>query len=238
MLRTHGIPSRWVKGYSEGEFKRLADEGKRVFEITNNNAHSWVEVYFNHVGWVPFEPTKGFSNNVLFNYDTDSTTQLTEPEPIKKEQLDAKQPKLESNDNGSFSLQEIWSWCKNVVANQFVWILVTLLAFVVSVWMIYRSRKRWLPYFLIWKYKRVKQDKQFAQAYLELLKQFDRLGLKRKEDQTLRAYAHYVDDFYRTQDMGRLTSRYEQYLYKGSLPEGSWIELRELWEKLIKKTIA
>ena len=33
-----------------------------MYEVTNNNAHSWVEVYFEGQGWVTFEPTKGFLN--------------------------------------------------------------------------------------------------------------------------------------------------------------------------------
>ncbi len=34
--------------------------------MTNNNAHSWVEVYFPEQGWVTFEPTKGFTNPAEF----------------------------------------------------------------------------------------------------------------------------------------------------------------------------
>jgi hypothetical protein len=38
--------------------------------------------------------------------------------------------------------------------------------------------------------------------------------------------------------MSRITKQYEEYLYHQSLPEGSWKETHELWENLIKKTIA
>src|SRR5690606_39695380 len=30
--------------------------------VRNADAHSWVEVYFSEVGWIPFEPTPGFTN--------------------------------------------------------------------------------------------------------------------------------------------------------------------------------
>ena len=64
LLRAAGIPARWAKGYTEGE--RTIYQGDSVYEVTNNNAHSWVEVYFSGIGWVPFEPTKGFSGNGEF----------------------------------------------------------------------------------------------------------------------------------------------------------------------------
>ncbi|MCS0542949.1 transglutaminase-like domain-containing protein, partial [Aeromonas veronii] len=68
LLRAVDIPARWVKGYTEGQRVEL-----NSYEITNNNAHSWVEVYFPEFGWVPFEPTKGFSNSNLFSYDLSMT---------------------------------------------------------------------------------------------------------------------------------------------------------------------
>jgi len=38
--------------------------------------------------------------------------------------------------------------------------------------------------------------------------------------------------------MTRLTVIYENYLYHQTLPKGTWEESHELWENLIKKTIA
>lgn len=52
MLRTLGIPSRVAAGFSPGEREEGGD-----FQIRDTDAHSWVEVYFNGIGWVPFEPT-------------------------------------------------------------------------------------------------------------------------------------------------------------------------------------
>ncbi len=53
MLRTIGIPSRVASGFSSGERER----GGGAFQVSDRDAHSWVEVYFNGIGWVPFEPT-------------------------------------------------------------------------------------------------------------------------------------------------------------------------------------
>ena len=54
MLRTEGIATRIVNGFSEGEYNDTAD----VFVVKQKNAHSWVEVYFPGENvWVPFDPT-------------------------------------------------------------------------------------------------------------------------------------------------------------------------------------
>jgi transglutaminase-like putative cysteine protease len=53
MLRMAGIPARVASGFSPGVRAR----GRYV--VTDFDAHSWVEVYFRNIGWVPFDPTPG-----------------------------------------------------------------------------------------------------------------------------------------------------------------------------------
>jgi hypothetical protein len=52
MVRAAGVPARVALGYTPGEEQR---DGSRV--ITSDDAHAWVEVYFQGLGWVPFDPT-------------------------------------------------------------------------------------------------------------------------------------------------------------------------------------
>jgi transglutaminase-like putative cysteine protease len=74
MLRSIGIPARWVKGYSPGEiidaeeYGFLYESSQRLLAsqvrthtvmIRNRNAHSWVEVYLSGIGWTSFDPTPG-----------------------------------------------------------------------------------------------------------------------------------------------------------------------------------
>lgn len=53
MLRMLGIPSRVVGGYLGGEYSFFS--GRYI--IRQSDAHLWVEVYFNDIGWVTFDPT-------------------------------------------------------------------------------------------------------------------------------------------------------------------------------------
>jgi protein-glutamine gamma-glutamyltransferase len=53
MLRMNGIPARVAGGFAPG----IYDQTTKEFRVRDLDAHSWVEVYFADVGWVPFDPT-------------------------------------------------------------------------------------------------------------------------------------------------------------------------------------
>ncbi|MPZ69931.1 MAG: hypothetical protein GEU71_10425 [Actinobacteria bacterium] len=52
LARELGYPSRLVVGFLPGE---AIGEGENV--VKGTDAHAWPEVYFNHIGWIAFEPT-------------------------------------------------------------------------------------------------------------------------------------------------------------------------------------
>jgi hypothetical protein len=245
MLRTIGIPTRWVKGYNGGDFLQYSkeDPSKQLYQITNNNAHSWVEVFFPNQGWVPFEPTKGFTNDIIINYTADGQTptenQPTTPPLVKKPQKDQLDDAGKTKDSKkSFAVKDIWPNTKLFLKNQWKRIVFLLILLVGIAGILYRIRGKWVPYCVLLLYRFKKKDESLGAAYVMLLNQLDRYGLKRKENQTLRNYARYIDTFFSTREMTRLTTFYEQYLYHQKLPLGTWNESRELWENLIKKTIA
>jgi len=53
MARSIGLPARLVTGYASGAY--IPSSAQYVVRI--KDAHSWVEIYFNGIGWVEFEPT-------------------------------------------------------------------------------------------------------------------------------------------------------------------------------------
>ncbi|QZP36268.1 DUF3488 and transglutaminase-like domain-containing protein [Halobaculum magnesiiphilum] len=52
MLRTQGVPARFVTGYTSGQ--RVAED---EWVVRGLDSHAWVEVYFPGHGWVQFDPT-------------------------------------------------------------------------------------------------------------------------------------------------------------------------------------
>lgn len=62
MLRSVGVPARFVVGYTPGELIQTEDMlqmgiQSQSYQVLERNAHAWPEVYFPEYGWIQFEPT-------------------------------------------------------------------------------------------------------------------------------------------------------------------------------------
>jgi transglutaminase-like putative cysteine protease len=62
MARMANIPSRMAIGYAQGRSTGgvvIGPGGEELheFEVDSRDAHAWPELYFQGIGWVPFEPT-------------------------------------------------------------------------------------------------------------------------------------------------------------------------------------
>ena len=53
MLRYLGIPARVAVGFAGGQY----DPNQHLWNVTDREAHAWVEVWFKGYGWLPFDPT-------------------------------------------------------------------------------------------------------------------------------------------------------------------------------------
>lgn len=74
MARLEGIPSRIAVGYAPGRptgaTVSIGGQGALPeFEVDARDAHAWPELYFQGLGWVPFEPTP--SRGVVPSYATE-----------------------------------------------------------------------------------------------------------------------------------------------------------------------
>jgi transglutaminase-like putative cysteine protease len=76
LARAAGLPARLVIGYANGAY----DYEHAQYVVTENYAHSWVEIYFANIGWVEFEPTAG-QPAIPYEGMNDSATPVTETLP-------------------------------------------------------------------------------------------------------------------------------------------------------------
>ena len=232
MLRTIGIPTRWVKGFTGGEYEKTLGDGVREYVITNANAHSWVEVYFEGVGWVPFEPTRGFRNagNFVDDYQEDNSNLDV---PLEKDKKDQQQKNLDEGSKSSgwnlpFDIAKLWTWLKWIAIGG---LLIAALGGLIA----YLTRKSWLNKFFLWRFKKRNDERVFQDAYHRLLWLLEQYDVKKRPQQTLREYAVEVDRYLDTGDMKLLTKKYEKARYGRQNVEVNWNDTKELWENLIKR---
>ncbi|MDG4796544.1 DUF3488 and transglutaminase-like domain-containing protein [Micromonospora sp. WMMD1082] len=76
MIRDAGIPARVAFGFTNGS--RRSDDTRT---LTNRNLHAWTEVYFDQIGWVPFDATPAYgvpgSTRSAWAPDTDAPEEST-----------------------------------------------------------------------------------------------------------------------------------------------------------------
>jgi hypothetical protein len=112
LARAAGIPARLVIGYANGTYDRERAE----YIVTENFAHSWVEIYFPNIGWVEFEPT---ASEPVILYDDQGDTPVPELAPPQNESF---------GDQASIFLQRVLSKA---------WIPFALLSVVVLLWILW-----------------------------------------------------------------------------------------------------
>ena len=169
-----------MKGFTAGEVIQT-ENNRATYEVTNNNAHSWVEAYFPGVGWINFEPTIGFSNGANLEYDSETQSDAIEaPKPVEPDTPEKKNPVKENTEvSRSFTevMQDFGKWISNNKA-AIIWSVVGL--FMLSL-IVYRFRRRWISKVLIPLNRMRKNDwESYEKMYHQLLWLLKLYGLDRE----------------------------------------------------------
>lgn len=178
LARANGIPARWVKGYAPGAlppemFLGAPEEVMMdpniggTYTVRNADAHSWVELYFEGFGWVPFEPTPGFA--YPYSYPAGET-----PEPVLSDLGPIESAASESEVQGGLR-----------VPRQAVIAAGILAAAAVLIWAFLQRRM------LIRVWRRIRfgamtANEQIVRETERLIRACRRRGLERSESETLR----------------------------------------------------
>lgn len=115
ILREYNIPVRFVEGYVASDFSRASSSSGASYrcDVKDSNAHAWIEVYFDGMGWMQYEVTPGEYSTAM--YDPSSATitpvvpgnQEEEPkEPIDPPQTTPAEPDNEEATESDNDLDE------------------------------------------------------------------------------------------------------------------------------------
>lgn len=239
LLRTVGIPARWVKGFSSGEqIADLSTDSQELYryEIKNSNAHSWVEVYFPNIGWIPFEPTIGLNgSDMLYSEDDQSSEQrvIERDQPINQMGQDMLTEETDEEDLVDHELRptrslgklSIWFWLAGLT------VVLIILGVLAIRW------KQFLTKLILWRWSAFRTGEDFEAAYLGLFKLLRLHQLKRRPDQTLHDFAREVDQTLGTDLMTRLTDTYTQLIYRKDFQLENKSSLNDDYHALIKRLL-
>lgn len=108
MFRMLGIPARYVTGYSVSpeEFTGTYEEYLEA-QVTDYDAHAWVEIYDPQTGWIPVEVTPGYAADTVTMGEPDSPV-ATPPqeEPDVQDTSAAEGPEEQEDTQGGEGSEE------------------------------------------------------------------------------------------------------------------------------------
>lgn len=180
MVRSLGIPARWVKGYAPGQQVALDDargvtNGRNMtaYAVSNADAHSWAEVYFGSYGWIPVEATPGFDMPLLTQQEKDASVTAPKVEEEQPQQQ-VKQESSPAEANGN-----------STIYTGIVWAVVVLM-----LWIVYRLwRKRIELRFCIFNFcagRTLSPGEKVVAETERWLRYLQRKGWRRGTSETLR----------------------------------------------------
>ncbi|NDI34997.1 transglutaminase-like domain-containing protein [Chengkuizengella sediminis] len=220
MLRSIGIPARWVKGFAPGELQNTnvqLNGGLKEYIVRNSDAHSWAEAYIEGIGWIPFEPTPDFTSHV----DEQVVTALNQS--FIEESMKESQPFA----NQTFNKSLLWGIVGLISIVGFL--LVTYLNWRNDLALWYKLRKL--------DFSENKKDmlvKRYERYWVKLFHYFGEIS----QGQSVKEYVAALKFPKEEQNMAlnEFASKYEILRYSENPNE--WIskkKLNELWYKMVNK---
>lgn len=219
LVRSIGLPARYIEGFVTPAGPQ---PGSR-YPVLNSNAHAWVEVYFEGIGWVQFEPTPPFAGVLEEEDDTpiDLGDEFVDPLDEHLDELDKEDltsPNIiggGSNDSRRSSLPLGWLIAIIIVGSMiFMNVTVSL------------SRKIL--------FKNIKGEKRFRIGYFEILRILSIRGIRLKRGMTLKELAGKIDDVYFAThvSMEDLTNIYYRVIYdENEIPNNEFRKMEVFYKE-------
>ena len=220
LARAEGFPARYVEGFCVPMNKE-----KKV-TVYANMAHAWPEVYFDGIGWIPFEPTPGYAKirytpwELIEQKDSQKNFEI-EPQEEWSEEIESIGEEIHT-EKSTENIRRMFA----VIGAAFGTIILAS----IGMFMLDRFlRKR--------KQKNLSTEERFLFLLQMQFKILEKLGVKRELSQTLQDFQeNTMGPFLEQRGIAMTTfrtiSRYEDYLYgKKEITEEMLLQVQN--EKLV-----
>lgn len=225
MLRSVGIPTRFVKGFVLKE----SDFVNKKAEVKNNRSHAWIEIYIDGLGWIPYEMTPSDANTINSvgdmlddNLTSPATTQIptASQQPQQAQQNTTTTVSQKPKDNNDF-----FNNCLDFILKyQSILIGVCVVGMTMIVYRL--LTKKW---FFV-RVKKYNQNQQMIKYYLRL-KKISRFGGIIDKNITQLAYKAKFSQHQMTEEESLQMQSYYQIFVKDTYQSLVW------YKKLIYKYI-
>ena len=222
MSRLINIRARYVTGYALSP-----TQNANQYEATQATAHAWAELYFDGVGWLPFDPT---GMEVINNQDTDIPTGSGQ---IMGEPLHWAMWGNTDNTTAADRDTDYHTLWPTVL----ILVLASLLAILLMI------RRAWLAYRLPKLLKHFPPATVLDIYYSDLLEQLVVLGWQRRPGETILRFMHRMGAYLPKQELQlqELSSAVCDWRYGGLPPDENSLlnaaALHEHFENILKRQL-
>lgn len=205
MARSVGIPTRMAQGYivKPGAFKAK-------YDVTENDAHAWVEGYIEGIGWINFEPTPGYLYGVSQQDSVVDSSEISS-EPESKPESSSSSSVLDSsssiadsstfsNDDTSLDTDSNSESGKTVtldnIGGRIVWLLILLAIFILVLTPLIEYIKIKITFIKYERlYKLADNNQKVYMDFTALMKLLESKKQRLEENETLSEFALRINCF-------------------------------------------
>lgn len=109
-FRAVNIPARYVEGYEAVTSDEKDANGNYRADVTGQNAHAWVEIYCDGVGWLPVDVTPGHYDKITVKAKQQKKIEKQQTSISQKVTKKKEKPKQNEAPNKYLSWQQIILW--------------------------------------------------------------------------------------------------------------------------------
>lgn len=109
-FRAANIPARYVEGYEAVTSDEKDANGNYRAAVTGQNAHAWVEIYCDGVGWLPVDVTPGHYDKITVKAKQQKKIEKQQTSISQKVTKKKEKPKQNEAPNKYLSWQQIILW--------------------------------------------------------------------------------------------------------------------------------
>lgn len=204
LARSQGIPARFVQGFC------VPTKDSPETKVYSDMAHAWPEVYLEDIGWIPFEPTPGYSQTRYTSWAVkNSSSELSDGLNDHMSEAEWAENRISNKQETGDTQKSVIYPEKNNIGRLLLLISLSLL-FILGIVILLLLISLLLTQY---KYQKMSTEMKFKAEVSRNLKILAFMGIKRKDVQTLSEFKEQAQLFIGEQEPLQFLSCYEDFLY-------------------------